>query len=259
MNEKDQARIEDYLYGRMSAEQAAAFEAEIDKDPALAEVVNLERLEKQALRLLSQDMLRAEMANWKAEKEHAGAAPAKVRTLPGRRLFYRLSAAAAILLLVGVPFWWANRHFSDAALTNGVLGLQTSVSDRGNIPSGSPLLPALERARTRDYEAAIEQLRQLQGTPYEGQARLMMGEIYTEQGNFSAAAEIYAGLADTSADAVVRQKAQWLLGNVYLASGRESEASALLEKIADEDGHLNQREARALLKELNSFWRKLAF
>ncbi|MCO6478970.1 MAG: tetratricopeptide repeat protein [Phaeodactylibacter sp.] len=259
MKEKDHGRIEDYLYGRMSAEETAIFERELKEDEELARAVQLERLEKQALRLLSQDMLREEMAGWKAEKEQREAAPVKIRPLLNRRLFLRLGAAAAVLLLLGMPFWWANRNYNNTALAGNTLGIQTSLSDRSNIPSGSPLLPALELAGAQDYDAAIAQLQQLQGTAYEAQAELLMGEIYTEQENYEAAIGIYTRLAEGSADPAGRQKAEWLLSNVYLATGREAEARSLLEQIAGDNAHMNQQEAKALLKELNSIWRRLVF
>lgn len=260
MNEQLNQQIESYLYGSMPQDEVKFFESAIADDKSLAEAVELARLEKQALRLLAQDQLRSQMTAWKAEKA-ARTAPengAKIIRLPSRqRLLYRLSAAASVLLLLGLPFWYANNNFDNQALTADVLGLQSSLSDRSNMPDDNPLLQPMEAAQQGQTEAALAALLELEGTAFEANALLLAGEIYTESARYTEARELYLRIIRQTDDLSVRQKAEWQLANVYLATGDEPNAIALLADIADNPTHSKEEEATALLQKLNSFWRKL--
>lgn len=259
MKDKDQNRIEDYLYERMSGEQATLFEASLKEDEALAEAVELKRMEKQALRILAQDQLRAEMTKWKSEKKTAAPPDAQIIKMPKRRLIYRLSAAASIVLLIGVPLWWANQSYSNQALTGDTLSINTSRSDRSNIADDNPLLAALDLVQEGDFNQAINELQQLQGTVFEEEAKLMTGEIYNEKGEFVNAINVYQDLIENSTDIIVKQKAEWYLSNLYLATKQENKAREILSTMSTDESHLRQKEAEHLLKKLNSFWRKLSF
>lgn len=255
MKEEDYDQIEDYLYGRMSEDQASAFEERVRKDGTLAEELEVKRMEQQTLRLLSQNQLRSEMTNWKAEREVEQPSEAKVVKMPRRRLLYRLSAAASILLLIGLPLWWVNQVYSNEALAGNALGLKTSRSDRSNVAADNPLLQALDLANAGNFQEADNQLQALQGTPFAEEAQLLRAEIYCEQEQYNEAIPVYQNLAESSEDLIVKQRAEWLLSNAYLITDQEDQAQQLLTSIASNDGHLHQSEAQKLLKKLNSVWR----
>lgn len=259
MKEMDQDQIEAYLYDRMSKEQAASFEAKLKTDKALAEALELKRMEKQALRLLAQDQLRAEMSKWKMEKNTELQPEAQIIEMPRRRLIYRLSAAASIIILIGIPLWWVNQNYSNSGLTGENLGFQTSRSDRSNISEDNPLLAALDLAQAGNFEEAVNQLQQLQGTIFEEEGKLLLGEIYSEQGEMVNATNVYLDLIANSTDVIVKQNAEWFLINVYLATDQVDKARELLSEISIDESHLRKNEAEQLLKKLNSFWRKISF
>lgn len=94
-------KIDDYLRGRLTAAELAAFEANLAADAALAALVQQQRRENMALEALSERDLRTRMSAWERE---APATPA-LQPAGGR---YRLrwigwAAAAVVLLMAG---WW---------------------------------------------------------------------------------------------------------------------------------------------------------
>lgn len=257
MNENNQNKIEDYLYGRMTPGEKESFEQAIKDDNELLKAVETQKLEQAALKLLSQDMLRAEMANWKREKnnEVVEKAPAKIRRLSP----YRLAIAASILLLVGIPFWWANQHFSNAAIASSALGIRTSATDRSNISSNNPILPVLDLMKEKRYDEAISELQVLMDSPYQEEAKLILGELYTSRGQYTEAATLYSDLSTQSSDISIRQKSEWLLANTLLASGATERAERLFQRIATDSSHQHQAEAQEVMNQLNSFWRTVTF
>lgn len=258
MKTSDQDRIDAYLYKKMSEVQIAAFEKEIQQNEALAEALDLARLEQQTLRLIAQEELRSNMADWKAEKL-AGLSPeAKVLPLTSSRRRYWLSAAASILLLITVPLWWASSNYNNRALTANVLGLKTSSTDRSNTQTDNPLLLPLDLIRAGQLEQALQELNKLIETPYAIKANLLKGEIYTEQENFSAAIDIYTKISNLESDLGSSEQAEWLLANVYLATNQETQAKSILDRISINNNHLKQKEALSLVKKLDSFWRKFS-
>ncbi len=260
MNEQDQIRIENYLYGRMTAEQERSFEQEVEKDAALAEALELERLEQRALRLLDQDRLREQMAGWKAEKKQLPADEgARVVSITRRRFLYRVSAAASVLLLLGIPLWWANQNYSDQALLGGALDLESAAGIRSDAPAGEALQPARGAYQDGAVDEAIRMLRAEAGSPYADQAQLLLGKLYADQEDYAAAERVFSALSEASADVTIREDAQWLLANVYLSRGEEAPARDLLNTIAGNPDHYRRSEAAALLAKLNSFWRYLVF
>lgn len=111
MNRDEQVfdKIEAYLGGKMSAPDAAAFEAELAADPALADLVKTHRIERQGLEWLVERDLRAKMNAW--EREAGQQEPvATLRPTFIRR--WRVAGAAALLLL-GVFGWWLLRPRAD--------------------------------------------------------------------------------------------------------------------------------------------------
>ncbi len=256
MNTKDDNRIEDYLYGRMSPEEQQSFEAAIQTDRELKKETQLAKMEQRALQLLAEQELRRSMKDWKAEKNTT---EAKVVPLNRRRMFTRLAAAASVLLLIGFPLFWANQNYSNAALS--VEGLAVNATaDRGNIPPENPMGEALQLYAEEGAEETLAFLQSLSGTAFENQARLLSAKIQAERGAYEGAIESAQAITGAeSVDMLLRQEAEWVLANVYLSMGEETEARARLSRIADQPTHLKQEEATELLQRLESVWRTLVF
>lgn len=94
-------KIEDYIRGRMPAEEKATFEQQIKSDPTLAEQVQLHRLEEEGLELLVEESIREKLERWKtnpppdADKRSAGSA--------SQNKWGPLLGALLVLILA---LWW---------------------------------------------------------------------------------------------------------------------------------------------------------
>ncbi len=93
-------KIEDYLRGRMSAAERAAFESEMAGDAELATLVRRQQQENQALEVLAERHLRVRMNTWERQR------PVTMTPAGGRyrRLDWMRWAVAAMLVLAAG--WW---------------------------------------------------------------------------------------------------------------------------------------------------------
>jgi TolA-binding protein len=92
-------KIDDYLRGRLSPANRAAFDAEIAADDALAALVHRQKRENQALEVLAERDLRTRMNAWERQS------PPVLSPSGGRyRLGWAKWAAAALLVLAAG--WW---------------------------------------------------------------------------------------------------------------------------------------------------------
>lgn len=112
MNRDEQVfdKIEAYLRGRMSAPDAAAFEAELASDEELAALVKTHRFERQGLEWLVERDLMAKMNAWEREADE------QHRPVPALRIaFVRRwwAAGVAAMFLLGVFGWWLLRPQTD--------------------------------------------------------------------------------------------------------------------------------------------------
>ncbi|MEO6036831.1 MAG: hypothetical protein ABIQ93_00370 [Saprospiraceae bacterium] len=97
-------KIEDYLRGRLSSQDSAAFESELASDAGLAALVHRQRQENEALGLLNERDLRARMQAWERQ------APPVMAPIRGQRLVWmRWAAAAMVVVAAG---WWLFRQWS---------------------------------------------------------------------------------------------------------------------------------------------------
>ncbi len=228
MNLDNYDKIEAYLFDLLDEKERATFEAELKKDDKLKAEVNLHRLEQQAIKLQEEQNLRAQFAEWKQEKKSNTeiASEAKVVSMkPTRRsLFYRLSAAASVLLVLSAgTFWWANTTYNNQALADAAF--EFSSNDRSNASTA-----------TSDFELAEQ--------------------AFTD-GKHKEAIDIYQNIIETNSNPTEVHLAEWNLANVQLAAGNTATAKLSLGRIAEDEAHTYQEAAAELLPKLNSFWRKL--
>jgi uncharacterized coiled-coil protein SlyX len=100
-NEQQNGRIEAWLKGELPAAEAAAFEAEVAADPALAEEVELQRLTLSAMEHLSEQHLQQNILGWMNDVE-IDDAPQVAKKNPGSEFKRNLLwVAVALLLLIG--------------------------------------------------------------------------------------------------------------------------------------------------------------
>lgn len=90
-------KIEDYLLGRLPRDEEPDMECAIREDPALAEEVELRRLEFDTARVLIAEDIRAIFQRLEREEQNEKPVPAGKPKWPGNRRFWYYLAAAAVL------------------------------------------------------------------------------------------------------------------------------------------------------------------
>ncbi len=109
-----QDTIDAYVKGQLTPAEKAAFEADLARDPALADAVAQARLDLEVANLIIRDEVRSWMSTWAEDDAwseldqaapHSSGSPSSPPTLSSRR-FYLWMAAAAALTLVLAAVWF---------------------------------------------------------------------------------------------------------------------------------------------------------
>ncbi len=240
-------RIERYLLGQMSPEERAAFEAEVARDPALADQLATQQREHQALEVLVEDHLRAQLRYWAEQYPLSRPTP-----------WYRQQAvwmAAASLLLLGILYLaWPSTQKPNNAL----------VETEKSVPLTEPLTaPAL----TEDEAAMSEMPAEEANTESSNQRYIALATRYTERPRFqrivvrneqaplSYMDSAYLALEKGQyAKAILRLRripesddhyisAQHLIGEAFFASEAYAKAIPYLQAAANTPDYLRKSEA----------------
>jgi tetratricopeptide (TPR) repeat protein len=237
-------RIETYLFGQMNANDASAFEQETKNDKELAAELEQHRLEHRAMELLLQQELRANLNDWKSEKEslqQSGSTTTKVVSMGSARKWFQLAAAASVALLLG--FFVRSLFFADGSDFN-----QLAMEQFGsNVPSvrgeTMPLSAIYDLMAQKQYRQALEMISS--GTIVADAPILadLRGECQFLLKDYTAAAMTYTQLLSTPALASdLRENAEWRLALSYLAQeNKQEDARSQLEKIIAADGTYAKR------------------
>lgn len=246
-------RIEAYLFGQMNEQEQAAFEQELAENPALAEEVQLHRAEHRAMHLSLLNDLKSNLNEWKVEKESlAGRQGGEARIVPFRRRFLAYAAAACIVLLVGVfaTLWLSKPDAS--ALADEYFG-DTSPSVRGS-GGGAPasIEGALEKIQAKDYAGALTELETLpQDSSGQESLLFLKGECHYRLHEYSAAANAFQQILQSTSSILNRQKAEWYLLLTLLKGGKDKPAfQNLLKGILADPNHVFYYEAEKLKSRL---------
>lgn len=94
--------IRQYLSGQASEEVSQNIEAKIASDPAFAEEVEALRFLMQGLKTLHAQDMRAQVAQWEAERKQAETKESSAKVIPFFQK-YRYAAIAAVVLLLLLP------------------------------------------------------------------------------------------------------------------------------------------------------------
>lgn len=93
-------KIEDYIRGRMPAEEKATFEQRIEADPNLAEQIQLHRLEEEGLELLVEENIKQKFERWRTN-------PPPGADNPGPQNKWGL--VSGVLIVLAIAAWWMFR------------------------------------------------------------------------------------------------------------------------------------------------------
>lgn len=259
-------KIEKYLNGALSEAEEKAFDTEIEKDPELAAAVDNFGVANDAIELLIEDNLRAELDNLRAEESQGGATNvvsinknkpvAKMRSL---RTY--LAAAASVAILLGFfGMNWVGNNYSNSALSEGIY----DGFDMPNVRSGSntlhPFSEGITAYNSGDYTKAIPFFQGIVvDDPRYAEAQFYLGHTLLNNEDFSGAANQFKKI-QTLNDPRYTENAEWYQVVAQLsAEETNDEFHTLLNKIVNDENHTFNSQAVVLQNKLNSFWRKLVF
>ena len=260
-------KIEQYLADAMSEEERSSFEAEVAQNKELREAVEAHRLAQDAMEVMIEDNLRAELQKMQADTypiqklrksdEQGG------RVVSLRRYWPRLAVAASVLLLIGFfTFQWTGNNYSDSAIAGNFYqpeDLLQEIEVRGDREE-SVLATGIKQLEAAQYQEALTTLESIPDTSdFILDATYLKGFGLAQQGNIAQAQEQLQTVIDQKINPNLADKAEWLYLLMYLnAEDTDNpEFKALLEKISNDPDHSYHASAVKLKKQLNSFWRKL--
>ena len=256
-------RIEQFLSGNMSVEEAAKFKAEMAKDEQLAAEVQLQAFEEGALDNLVQQQLRENIKNYRAKALAADEknTPANRPAMYSRGILRRLVGIAAGVLLVLGAFYFLNRlgttDYSRIA-ENRYHENPPSFLDARNGQTENPdpikksWLLALERGETEKLPEAVKFFSAISPTmPDYAEAQYCLGHAYFQQNQPARAVEQFSAYLDMAgADARTKEDAEFYLILALLADNQPEAARAQAERIAAKSNHRYRDIAQRLLSEI---------
>ena len=253
-------RIEAYLFDTMTAEERTLFEKEVAQSPELADELQQQQLEHQAMELLHQADLRkqfqawdtegvtekatgkiVEMPQYQATESRKKAANTGGGTPVRRFTIFQFAAAAAMLIAVGFV---GIRLFSADA--SGALAdeffQQTASTIRGNSDMPLDLVKAEDLIKKQDFQGGLTILNAINGETaqaFPDKIQLLKGECQFKLKQYDAAIQAFQQVAKTGVAAANKEQADWFLVLAYLAKGKSSKEAfeAALGNILSQPNH----------------------
>ncbi|MBK8566713.1 MAG: hypothetical protein IPN76_26130 [Saprospiraceae bacterium] len=257
MNTQDKNfdRIEAYLFGQMTNEEAANFEQDIAQDQALAQSVEQQRMEHRTMHLLLRKELLSSLEEWKQEKASTTQANERTATVvPMRRRILQYAVAACVVGLLGwfVNFWLNQTDSSGLAAEYFEASSDTVRS--GGRSGSQELALALDEMRkpSPDYQAALRHVDAEKDSTYFEISLFLKGECYFRLKEYHQAASAFQQVIRIASSPVNRQKAEWYLLLTHLAAGGKDDPSfkALLKEVLSNSSHAFNREAISIQQKL---------
>ena len=267
---QDLEKIDEYLFGLMSAEEQQAFDKAIQADKALAEAVALQKMEHRTMQLLVQKELKANLNEWKKEKlqstDSSKKSSAKVVAISKHQLrkkrLFRMGIAATITLLVGFisSIQWANHNYGSDVLATNTFRRSVEIARGSNTDMLSyPTIfqPALSAMLEEDYTTAIELLSNIQAEAFQENSKILQAECHFKLGQYDKVITICNNIVSNSNDESNIEKAEWYLTLAYFSLKEKEKANLLLNKILKNKNHAFYPYALDFEKKMNSFWGKV--
>lgn len=241
MDEKLQDRIDEYILGRMSAEDRKTFEDDLKKDKSLFEQYNYTKIVQETIS--KQAQLRQDMCLWDEEiekerrKEESRVACCAAASKPRRRLWLWVSGIAAILVVgmfVVNPF-----STSEPDLPYESISVGSAARDGGDLGEIDKLIT------NKQYEQALVMIEE---------AEREMQEASSQEA-FNNDSCIY-GAEDRERIEYEKRELQqrkddlaWMKANALIGLGHKSEALIILQSLRGVDGKYKDK-AETLFNQL---------
>ncbi|MEM9674636.1 MAG: hypothetical protein ACFB15_11705 [Cyclobacteriaceae bacterium] len=243
---KDQ-RIQDYLADALEGEELKDFENQMQQDPELAaEVAGYQNLER-GLHGIGVEHLATEISAWEADYQQAQTTETKAVPF---RPYYAVAAAITLLIVTGIFLFWNPTPDMAELYAQHYTPYEDMILDRSDATEGTQelLVQGMEAYNNQQYAQAEERLQEyLTQAPDQYGAALYLGIAQLETDRFEAAE---ASFTTALQDANFEQQAQWYLSLLYLKSDQPEETLTALQTIANSPQHYKNREATALLEEI---------
>jgi tetratricopeptide (TPR) repeat protein len=241
-------KIEAYLLGMMDDAEQATFEQAMASDTDLQSAVAAQQLEHRAMELAIRDDLRTQMSAWSTE---TATTPLQVTTTTDtaapvmqvsfvRRNFFKIAAAASVLLVLG----FFGRSLFGPSEVDTLSYFNSTTRSSGSMNEMPEVLRAgLSALKGGRYDEAITAFGQVTDPNYKPQALLFTGECYFRLKKYEDAIATFTIAESTAANAEQKDSAQWFRFLALKAAGKKTEAAALKAVIRANDGHTFWEEA----------------
>lgn len=257
-------KIEAYLSGEMTETEATTFDKEVATNKELAAAVDRHLLAHDAIEVMIEDNLRAEMKDWSAAENKNK--EAKIHQLGQkkesggkvRRLVYRLAAAASVALVVGFfGLQFSNTNYSNTALSAGAYNFDLSAT-RSTNTAQNPLATGLKAYEAANYTAAIQFFQNIPtANPQYSEAQYYLGHSLYQNKDYDQAINTFEKVIRSN-DVRYKEAAEWYQVVNYVAAKKEgNDFTRLLNQLVTDEGHPYHKNAVELDAKLNSFWRKI--
>lgn len=249
-------RIEAYVYGRLSEEEARQLEAQAKTDPQLQEQIYWHQLAYRAADLQFEDRLRSQMKEWEKERK-PNVQPLRPSSRKNWWPYWAAAAAAIVLLVVGV---WVGRELrpSPASAWEYASNFTPEISP---LSKGSDDLASYGRGilllRDSSYDQAIAYFDSLTHLNLDDAIiRINLAQSYFQKGIatrdttvLKQADQLYQSLVDPSRPKDIRETADWFLILTGLVLDR-AETRDKLNRIANDPDHKYWQKANELTEVL---------
>ncbi|GAB4487521.1 MAG: hypothetical protein OHK0019_02670 [Saprospiraceae bacterium] len=246
MNETLYESLRKYRLNKMSAEEKADFEQKLANDPAFATEVAEYATVLAALQQEGDRQLDAQLSGYAKELLQTGFQPSKVRRMTTFRRILYVAAAAVALLLVAIPFWLNNRV---SQTPEQIFAAHFTPLPAPEVRDASP--QAWREAYAKgDYQRAVGELNTIladQTVTQRSEASLYLGVSQLALGNTK---EALAAFRQVSRDSYDWESAQWYSALALLKLGKKDDAKIIVDDIVHQSGHPYNKEAKAVLAEL---------
>jgi len=257
-------KIEDWLNGNLSQEEAAKFEKEADANPELSAQIDQHLTAQDAIEVMIEDNLRDQMKNWSKEDNSSEEETTKVVSINKKKkgsTFRRLRpllAAASVALLIGfVGMQWAGNYSN-----NSLLESSYSAYNMPGVRSGvdtSPVTEGIMAYGEKDYQKAIQSFQNTAdaNADYRVESLFYKGQSEYQIKNYEEAITSF-NLVIASNSKRFKANAEWYKVLTYLAANQtDQDFSAALKNITNNSNHEFYNQAKELEGKMDSFWRGL--
>ncbi len=236
-------QIENYLEGRLKAEERKDFEQRLSLDPELAEELRTHREIRVLLDLRKRKLYKEELQalDKSLKQENSMRSSHSFDRLLG----WGIGAAAAILIVIGI--WWLIPQKNPFQEAFSAYPDRITVRAEGK----SQLNQAMEAYNTGDFQEATSLLKPLYlQQPDDAALGFYLGVSQLGAGELDAAVDRLIKIPPSS---LYHQAAQWYLALALGQQGKYLKAQELLKQIAAERAHAYAARAQELLDKVTHF------